>query len=205
MAQQVIDIARESTVQEVMGKLNTIISGSGGLMKATATAKKTVTTGLVSGLSMEAAHRPGSVPVGDTYSISANIMTGIYIPKAGKITIKAYYTADSVTVSGEQTVSKYGVQLGIAKDDSLTSYDVAVGTVDRKTITFVTNGYGKISNGSTAGTVSFTARLSAGGFFNLYLMCEKYRSDDAAACSVSGFALTKVEFCYGDNEDILYL
>ena len=93
----------------------------------------------------------------------------------------------------------------MAKDDSLTSYDVAVGTVGKKTITFVTNGYGQISNGSTAGTVSFTVRLFAGGFFNLYLMCERYKSEDTAACSVSGFALTKVEFCYGDNEDIVYL
>ena len=196
------DTGGSATAGTVMGKLNKLIGGSGGLMKATTTAKKTVTTGLVSGLSMAANGTSGSVSTGKTYSSRANVMQGIYAPKAGRITIKAAYTAESIEVSGEETLNSYGVRLGIQDESDLKNYETAVGTVSTGTGTFIASG--KVEAGTTAGTVSLTALLPSAGLYNLYLRVERYKSE-TSVCSVSGFALTKVEFCYGDNEDIVNL
>ena len=196
------DTGGSATAGTVMGKLNKLIGGSGGLMKATSTAKKTVTTGLVSGLSMAANGTSGSVSTGKTYSSRANVMQGIYAPKAGRITIKAAYTAESIEVSGEETLNSYGVRLGIQDESDLKNYETAVGTVSTGTGTFIASG--KVEAGTTAGTVSLTALLPSAGLYNLYLRVERYKSE-TSVCSVSGFALTKVEFCYGDNEDIVNL
>ena len=117
MAQQVIDIARESTVQEVMGKVSTIISRSEKLIKPSTTVVKTITDGLVNGLSISKSQGLKDILA------SVKLMNCISFSKSGKVRIGLEYSA---------VTSDTNVKIGIyipGNDISLVSFiDKTVGT-----------------------------------------------------------------------------
>lgn len=227
MAQQVIDIAKETTVQSVledtavigtasdtggsategtvMGKLNALMvsSGSEKLIKPSTTVARTITDGFGSGLSISKSQSS----LKDTLA-SVKLMDCISFSKSGRVTIELEYAADSIVTSN--TNIKVGIYMP-GNDISLVSFiDKAVGT---SVSTDPTSYTGKEFSGRdsssgaypTTGTITIDISVTKGECYTpvFYYLIPKATS--SYTLTLTNFILTAVKIYYEDADDVIYL
>lgn len=197
------DSPGETNSGTIMGKLNAVINNSANkLIKPSATAARTITDGLVNGLSISKSQGLKDILA------SVKLMNCISFSKSGKVRIGLEYSADSIVTS--DTNVKIGIYIP-GNDISLVSFiDKTVGT---SVSTDPTSYTGKEFSGRdsssgaypTTGTITIDMNVIKGECYTPVFYYLVRSGGGTHTLTVTNFMLTSVKIYYEDADDVIYL
>lgn len=201
------DTGGSATEGTVMGKLNTIISGSNEkLLKPSTEANRTITDGFGNGISISKDQNAYKDVQG-----AAKLMNCISFKKSGKVAIELAYTADSIITNN--TSVKVGVFILDNNVSAESFIDKAVGTVVSDIGIDTSDCVGEYLSGRDSstgeypvtGTKTYSMTVKKGECYAPVIQYFIPSGAKSYTAAVTGFKLTSVKIYYEDAENVIYL